>query len=162
MRPSIINVRCGVRQQVRMPRMLGSIGFFIFCNGRHNVRCNGRILCARVTPTSSARTRSWYCVYNTEKNAVTYGRHFPTRYGAHCLQPHSMKSLFTGYVNVFAVRRMKDVPISHRPRCGLLQGVSQRPFALHTDVVFRCSFGSQPVRIVSHLMLLIHFSVKVK
>jgi hypothetical protein len=33
----------------RVPRMLTSVGFY-FYNGRHDMRCNGRILCARVAP----------------------------------------------------------------------------------------------------------------
>jgi hypothetical protein len=43
-----IKARHDVRQEGRVPRMLGSIDFFLFLQQRHDARYNGRILCARV------------------------------------------------------------------------------------------------------------------
>jgi hypothetical protein len=62
MRPSKINARHDFRQAVRACLVCWDLLVsFYFYNGRHNMRCNGRILCARVAPAlgSVSSTPTW-------------------------------------------------------------------------------------------------------
>jgi hypothetical protein len=59
-RQTKINARHDVRQQVRACLVCWDLLVsFYFYNGRHDMRCNGRILCAHVAPASKCEHVKW-------------------------------------------------------------------------------------------------------